>query len=322
MNKELAQPIRGIIPPLVTPLTENGQIDFAGLERLLEHVLAGGVHGVFLLGSTGEGPSLHFDRRLELIQQACRIVDGRVPVLACISDTILSQSIALSRAAADAGCDAVVAAPPYYFPLRQYELLTYFKQLVRDVPLPLVLYNMPAVVGLTIELDTVDRLIDQERVVGLKDSSCDLDYFHSLLQLTARRKDFSLMVGPEHLLSDTLSLGGSGGVTGGANILPRPFVALYEAYLANELEAVGALVRDIDLLGRIYSVGPRSISATISRIKSALALCEVCSDQTAAPIAKINPEERVRIESILEEMGLIRRPTSNSSPVSVSVGQR
>lgn len=107
---------RGIIPPVVTPLRSRDELDVAGLERLIEHILAGGVHGLFILGTTGEAPNLSYRLRRELIDQTCKFVRGRVPVLAGITDTAFVESVNLARHAATAGVQAVVASTPYYFP--------------------------------------------------------------------------------------------------------------------------------------------------------------------------------------------------------------
>src|SRR5262245_26840129 len=111
----LPKPLSGIIPPLATPLRDVDQLDHAGLERLIEYVLAGGVHGLFILGTTGEGPSLSYRLRCELIELACEQVNHRVPILVGITDTSAVESINLAERAADAGADAVVLAAPYYF---------------------------------------------------------------------------------------------------------------------------------------------------------------------------------------------------------------
>src|SRR5262245_61331944 len=118
----LTKPLRGIIPPLLSPLADRDQLDVAGLERLIEHVLVGGVHGLFVLGTTGEGPSLSYGLRHELLERVCRQVAGRVPVLVGITDTSLVESVRLGEHAQDAGAQAVVVSAPYYFPIGQAEL--------------------------------------------------------------------------------------------------------------------------------------------------------------------------------------------------------
>jgi 4-hydroxy-tetrahydrodipicolinate synthase len=127
-------PMRGVIVPLVTPLLDRDTLDTGGLERLIEHVLAGGVQGLFILGTTGEGPSLGYRLRHELIERTCRLAAGRVPVMVGITDTAFIESVRLARTAADGGAAAVVAAPPYYYPARQLELVEYIEHLAAELP--------------------------------------------------------------------------------------------------------------------------------------------------------------------------------------------
>jgi dihydrodipicolinate synthase/N-acetylneuraminate lyase len=115
----LPSPLRGIIPPMITPLLDRDTLDVTGLERLIEHILGGGVHGLFILGTTGEAPSLSYRLRYELIDRACKQVNDRVPVLVGITDTCFTESINTANKARDAGAHAVVLAPPYYFPAGQ-----------------------------------------------------------------------------------------------------------------------------------------------------------------------------------------------------------
>src|SRR5437867_968915 len=109
-------PLTGIVPPLVTPLRDRDALDLAGLEKLIEHVLGGGVSGLFVLGTTGEGPSLSYRLRRELVERVCKQVNRRVPVLVGITDTAFVESVNVARASADAGADGLVVAPPYYLP--------------------------------------------------------------------------------------------------------------------------------------------------------------------------------------------------------------
>ncbi len=114
MENLLKSPMSGIIPPLVTPLKDNDTLDVEGLERLIEHLIVGGVHGLFILGTTGEEQSLSYHLRHEMIRETCRINAGRLPVLVCITDTSIVESIRMAQIAAECGASAVVSAPPYY----------------------------------------------------------------------------------------------------------------------------------------------------------------------------------------------------------------
>ena len=171
--------LNGVIPPMVTPLLADGSLDVRGAERLVEHILAGGVHGLFLLGTTGEAPDLPYEIRRELIERVCRQVNGRVPVLVGITDTIFAESLRFAEFAKTCGASALVAAPPYYFAAGQPELVDYYTRLADAVPLPLYLYNMPSQVKVMIEVKTVVELAKHPNIVGLKDSSGNIGYFNA-----------------------------------------------------------------------------------------------------------------------------------------------
>lgn len=311
-NYDLAQPLRGIIVPLVTPLASTDQLDAPGLERLVEHVIAGGVHGLFLLGTCGEGTSLSHQLQRALVDRVCRQVDRRVPVLVSITDTSFVESMALASHAANAGADAVVLAPPYYLPVEQTELLAYALCVAREAPLPLVLYNMPSLTKVAFEPPTVRRLMDEEAIVGLKDSSGDLEYFRTIRQLTRERPDWSLLMGPEHLLARSIELGGDGGVSGGANVYPQLFVRIYEAAFAQQADDLGPLVQQAEQLGQIYGTEPISASSVIKGLKAALSVLGICNDLVAQPLACLNPTDRQRIEDVLRALGLLAECDQNT----------
>lgn len=296
-------PLCGIVPPLVTPLCDRDALDIAGLERLVEHVLSGGVHGLFILGTTGEAPSLSYRLRRELIERVCRLVAGRVPVLVGITDTSLVESIAMARYAAEAEAAAVVAAPPFYFPAGQPELVHYVEHLTAELPLPLFLYNMPMMTKVSFATQTVRQLLDNSRIAGVKDSSGDLGYFEQLLAITRERPDWGVLMGPEHMLADAVQRGAHGGVNGGANLHPRLFVDLYEAACRGDSSRIAALRAEVFRLGRIYQVG-RHASAIIKGLKCALSLRGICDDHVAEPFHHFENPEREKIRQLLEEMRL------------------
>jgi len=288
----------GIIPPLVTPLTGRDALDVAGLERLVEHVIAGGVSGIFILGTTGEGPSLSYRLRRELIERTCQLVRRRVRVLVGITDTAFVESVNVARWAAEAGADAVVLAPPYYLPEGQPELREYLDCLVPELPLPLFLYNMPALTKVQYELDTLRHAMENPRIIGLKDSSGNMTYFHRAVGLLKQRPDWSLLVGPEELLADAVFAGGHGGVSGGANIFPRLYVDLYEAARVGDIARARALHAQVMRVGELYSIGRHS-SAVIKGIKCALSVLGICDDFMAEPFTRFREPERARVLALL-----------------------
>jgi 4-hydroxy-tetrahydrodipicolinate synthase len=295
-------PLTGIIPPMVTPLRDHDELDVAGLERLVGRMLDGGVNGLFVLGTTGEGPSLSYRLRRELVERVCRQVKNRVPVLVGITDTAFVESINVARHAAEAGADAVVAAPPYYLPEAQPELREYLDHLVPELPLPLYLYNLPALTKVSFELETVRHAMDVSRIVGLKDSSGNLDYFKRVAGLLKQRPDWSLLIGPEELLLESISAGGLGGVSGGANLFPKLYVELFQAARAGNPARARELQSQVLRISRsLYRIGRHS-SSIIKGIKCALACLGICDDFMAEPFHRFRAEERALVENRLREI--------------------
>ncbi|MCX7591364.1 MAG: dihydrodipicolinate synthase family protein [Kiritimatiellae bacterium] len=302
----LPRPLRGIIVPMITPLTGRDSLDHAGVERLVEHLIQGGVHGVFVLGTTGEAPSLSHRLRREFIGKVCDLVNGRIPVLVGITDTAFVESVSMARWAAEAGANGVVLAPPYYFPAGQAELLEYLEHIVPELPLPVFLYNMPTHTKLEFEAETVRIAANLANVVGLKDSSANMIYFHHLQLLFGDKPDFALLIGVEELLAEALLLGAHGGVCGGANLWPRLYVNLYHAVEERNLERIRDYHRTImQIHATIYSVG-RYRSSTIKGIKCALACLGICDDFMAEPFHRFRPEHREIVRRHLGELGLFR----------------
>lgn len=298
------QQFRGIIPPMVTPLKEWDTLDQDGMVRLIDHILSGGVHGLFLLGTTGEAPSLSHRLRKEIVQRAMDQIKERIPVLVGITDTSFDESINLAEYAAEKGASAVVLAPPYYFPAGQLELLEYLEHLVPQLPLPLFLYNMPTHTKLFFEPETVKAASEIPGVIGLKDSSANMVYFHQLQQIFKDHNDFRLFIGPEELLGETLVLGGHGGVCGGGNLIPELYVELYEKSIEGDFKKMGILhERIMQISTTIYSVGKYK-SSYLKGLKCSLALMGICDDFMAEPFHRFRVSERNVIRQYLIDLGL------------------
>jgi 4-hydroxy-tetrahydrodipicolinate synthase len=289
---------------MVTPLLDRDTLDAPGLERLIEHILAGGVHGLFILGTTGETPSLSHRIRHELIERVCSQVRGRVPVLVGITDTSFVESVELARKSAQVGAEALVLAPPYYFPTSQPELLEYLGHLAPELALPLFLYNSPNRPKPAFSPQTVRAVADIPGIVGLKDSSASMIYFHQVQSLLADRPDFTLLMGPEQLLAESVLLGAHGGVCGGANLLPRLYVDLYEAAVAKDLARIESLHRTVmQIDATLYSVGHYE-SSFLKGLKCALSCLGICSDFLAEPFHRFRGPEREVIRGYLKELGI------------------
>ncbi len=295
--------IQGIIPPMITPLKGNDELDREGAVRLIEHMLKGGVPALFILGTTGEAQSLTYRLRYEFVELVCKQVAGRVPVLVGVTDTSLDESVKLAEAAARCGAAGVVAAAPYYFAPSQQEMIEYFTALADALPLPLYLYNMPSHVKVFLEAATVKKLAEHPNIVGLKDSSANMNYFETLLYHLGGRDDFALYVGPEELTGECVLMGADGGVNGGANMFPELYVAMYEAAKAGDVVRVRELQRRIMQISvSIYTVGKYG-SSYLKGVKCALSLLGICDDYISWPYRHFRAEERAKIREALEALG-------------------
>ena len=293
--------IRGIVPPLVTPLADRDALDRSGLERLIARQLDAKVHGLFLLGTTGEGPSLSESLRRELLAAVQHLVPPSLPIYVGITDTSLVDAIALATFAAEHGATAVVAAPPFYFPAGQTELRHWFEELANALPLPLLLYNMPSCTKIAIEHDTLEALVDHENIVGLKDSSGDLDYLREAIKLTAaRRQDWPVLIGPEAHLVDAMSMGAVGGVAGGANLVPRLFTDLFSAVESSDQGKVTELQSIVQVLQTLYDFGKYG-SSYLKGLKCSLELTGICSGLLAAPFDVFKERERSQVQEWLQQ---------------------
>ena len=300
MENTLKKPMTGIIPPLVTPLLDNDKLDIDGLERLIERLIKGGVHGLFILGTTGEAQSISYRLRHEMIKETCRINAGRLPVLVCISDTSIVESIHLAHVGAECGASAVVSAPPYYFAPGQPELAEFYEDLIPQLPLPIFLYNMPSHTKVNFAPATIQRIARNPQVVGFKDSSANAVYFQSVMYVMKDRPDFAMLVGPEEITA--VLLGGHGGINGGANMFPELYVDLYNAALARDMETVSRLQPLVmQISSSIYTVGQHG-SSYLKGLKCALSLLGVCDDFVAAPFHRFNAPEREKIRKALEAL--------------------
>lgn len=296
--------LRGIVPPLATPLLSQHQLDEKGISRLVQHVVGGGVHGLFVLGTTGEALSLSTGMRKDLLQQVAEEVSGRVPLLVGITDTSLNEAVQFAVLAQQAHAAAVVAAPPFYFPTSQYALYHYFKTLAEEAPLPLFIYNIPSHTKVAFEEDTLLRLLDLPNIAGYKDSTGDMMMFHQLQLRLMDKPDKVYLVGPEELLAESVLFGGHGGINGGANIFPQLYVQLYEAAANREVTKMMQLHQKVITLSMaVYGKGGKGKSV-IQGIKAALATMDICQDTVAAPLHVLTTEEKREIADFISQFDI------------------
>ena len=289
-------PQNGIIPPLVTPLASPGMLDLAGLERVAERAIGANVTGLFVLGTTGEAPSLPVRLKRELVQRTIGFAAGRVPVLVGLLEACVEDSLELADFAAAEGAAGLVLTPPFYFPMTQAQLISYAERLIPRLPLPVFLYNIPVFTKVLLEPETIARLCQLPQVCGAKDSGGDLERFARTRQLVPH---LPLLWGPEERLLDAMDLGADGGVTGGANMFPELYVGLYEALRTGDrprAEALHEIVRQVS--EQIYSATYGGPSFLLG-MKCALEELGLASGLPAEPLTEVDPGTRARIQAAL-----------------------
>ena len=275
--------IKGIIPPIVTAMTTDMKFDRDAYGRIIEHVIAGGVHGIFILGTNGEGACLSDEIRKNAIQTAVKSVSKRLPLFVNASTASFIESRELCRMAAGEGADFVVLSPPFYFDMTQEELYRYFDKLASTSSLPVFLYNAPRYTKTEINTATASRLARHQNIWGLKDSSGDLEYMKRLL-IEREDQDFKILVGTELLLRECILLGADGGINGGANVFPKLYVNIYHASVNRDKEVQERLQRVMkDMASQIYNVQDSPVSIIIG-LKYALSVMGICSDTMAMPV--------------------------------------
>ncbi len=288
---------------MITPLKNSDRLDREGLANLIEHMIRGGVHGIFILGTNGEAPSLSRSLKKELVRTAGKQIKQRVPFLVGISDTSLSVSLDMADNAKENGADAVVVTPPYYYPLDQKEVYEYYAALASKLPLPFFIYNIPSHTKIHLSIETVRKIKDLG-ALGIKDSSGDLFYFYALMDALKEAPDFSFITGTELFLPETVMNGGHGAVAGGANVFPQLFVSLYEASVKKDLDSISILRKNmLDLYNSLYRVGKHPSRITAG-IKCALSVMGICDDYMAPPLQKLTGDERSQVELIIKNITL------------------
>lgn len=292
--------LHGIVVPMVTPLTLNAEIDYKATDKLIEHLITGGVHGIFALGTTGEAQSLSAAQRESFVEFVGKQINGRVRYIVGVSDTSIVDSVKLAAVAKRAGAEGVVATPPYYFAPSQDDMVAWFTAIADASPIPVYLYNMPSHVKVNIEPQTAVRLASHPNIKGLKDSSHNMTYFQTLSHLTREQDDFVLFVGPEEQTAQAVLLGGAGGVNGGANMFPDLYVKLYNAAVAGDLETVKKCQKAImHIATAIYTVG-EGPSSYLQGLKGALELLGLCSRTLALPYTAMSDEKMAILKAALD----------------------
>jgi len=297
-------PLKGIYPPVITPMLGYEQIDKQGVVNLIEHLIQGGVHGLFLLGTNGEAPSLSYELRKEFLKLAIEQAKGRVPVLVAITDASMAGALEMAEYAKQVGADGLVFAPPFYYPIDDNEFTGYVEHIAAKLPLPFLLYNMPTHTKVNISMETIRRA-KELGALGIKDSSGNLTYIYNVIEEFKSSPDFAIFAGAEQFLPETIINGGHGAVAGGANVFPQLFAKLYDASVAKDMDQI-AVLRDkmLQMHRTMYTVGTSFSRITMSFKTALKEMGVINSDYMAEPLKQFTDEER---EAVVNHFNNIKK---------------
>lgn len=292
--------IRGIIPPVATPMQANEDLDLPRFKWFLDHLISEGVHGVFVLGTNSEFYALDEREKQEVIATAVAHVNKRVPVMAGTGAETTREVVRLTKMAEREGADSISVITPYFISPSQQEIYDHYRRVAESTSLPVLLYNNPATCGgVKIDVDTVAKLAEVPNIVGVKDSSGDLQNTNEFIRAVPDR--FSVMMGRDTLIYPALIFGARGAVPATGNIAPALLVEIYEAFQRGDHAAAKAAQLRLNPLRMALTLGTAPGS-----VKAALALLGRSIGPSRSPVAPLQPDKQQKMRAVLQQVGLLK----------------
>lgn len=291
---------KGVLPAMITPLKENGEVNEKELRKLINYLINGGMHGIFAIGTTGEFYALSNEEYKSILEITLDEVKGRVPVYAGANHITTRGSVQLAQIAEDVGVDALSVLTPMFISPDQEQLYTHFKDIAQSTKLPILLYNNVPKTGVNITAPTVKKLSDIDNIIGIKDSSGDMTLTAEYMRLT-KDKDFYVMMGRDTLIHACLCYGGAGAVAACGNVAPSICAEIYDKYIEGDIE--GSLELQFKLAPLRIAFGLGTFPTVI---KEALGLLGIDAGPCFAPVGKMTTEEKEKLIEVLKEMDILK----------------
>ena len=286
---------KGIIPPIVTPLDENENVDKVALCKVVEYLIEGGVHGLFALGSTGEWYGLNTNQKREVIETVMEAANKRVPIYAGTGAITTKEAVHLTRMASEIGVDAVSIITPVFITPNESELYNHYQTIAYSTDLPIILYNYPRRTGINLSVDLVAKLSQIDNIIGIKDSSGDMTLAGKFIRRT--NDNFCVLAGWDTLILSTLIYGGKGAITALANIVPKIAVKIYEEYIKGNIKEALKAQYDLASLHLAFSLGSFPVV-----IKESLKLVGIDVGDTFKPIEPMTEKNKVKLKKIFKKV--------------------
>lgn len=281
---------------------DDESVDEKGLRKLVNHLIDGGVDGVFVNGSMGCFALLTDAEQIRAVEIVADEVNGRVPVVAGISDTSTKRVIEKTKIIEKFKVDYLTAVVPYYFKLTQQQGKRFFQEVASAAQKPVLIYNNPYLTSLDFEVSTLLELAEEPNIVGLKDSNQDFNRLSGLFESFRGKEDFTIMLGTELLIPQGLMMGADGAIGGAHNISPKFAAELYRAHLAGDYETAFAQSRNLAKICSIFQYG-----SIWGGFEAALQLLGICEKTVFSPYAEATPEDKEKVREILIDCGLLNK---------------
>lgn len=286
--------IKGVICAMITPMC-NHEINYDATTKLIEELISGGINGLFILGTNGESHVLDFNEKITFAKHVIQVVNKRVPVICGVGENSTYTSIELAKEMEKLGADALSIITPYFIPPSQEELYWHFYDIATSTSLPVLFYNMPARTGINIEVSTLERLATLKNVVGIKDSSSNLDNLLSYLEIKKIKEEFSVLSGSDSLILSLLEKGGDGGVTSISNLMTKQLVGIYNYFIKNDIKRAKECQESIEDFRKIQRL------ATIPAVLKYAICCKGIDVGCARkPVLPLKEETKKTVQQFVE----------------------
>jgi len=295
---QISHPLTGSMVALITPMHENGDVDFDALEKLVNFHIKSGTKAIVSVGTTGESATLNHDEHIEVMKKTIEYSNGRIPVIAGTGANSTSEAIELTQAAKDMNADACLLVTPYYNKPTQEGLYRHYKKIAESVDIDQILYNVPGRTGVDMSLDTIIRLAEISNIVGVKDATGNLNVAKLLIEKCP--KDFILLSGDDGTAIDFILMGGHGGISVTANIVPKTLSEAYEFAMRGNSDKA----KEIDLtLSNLHN--HLFIESNPIPVKWAVHKMKFCQSGIRLPLTRLSTESQIVLENTLVKLNLI-----------------
>ena len=294
----------GLMPAMVTPFDEHGEVDLRTTEVVIERLIDAGVDGIVALGSNGEFSHLTGDERKSFAEEVAKIVDGRVTLVIGVGTSATREAVALARHAEGVGANGVIIVPPFYWKVGEEALFKHFAAVTESVDIPVLLYNFPMLTGIDLSPGLIASIASEyPNVAGLKDTVTEYSHIVNVLrEVKPERPDFVVLAGFEDLILPALLAGGDGAVSGLSNVAPKLFVDLVRSVDEGDLQKAAQLHRRVLSLMALGECSDPPVGA----IKLAMNKLGVpISPTVRGPALPVPEEAHEKVEGVLREAGLL-----------------